>query len=107
MLRISSKSSGDKGLKNISIASRFDDNLECIAPNKPVVYKSPQGNQVWMLTSYPPRECGIATFSTDLKNAIETSFGTSIQLKIAAIDNGIEKLFVRKYHILWNYIELY
>lgn len=91
MLRVSSKSSGDKGLKQISLANRFGDNLEIVVEKKPVVFKNTQENQVWMLTSYPPRECGIATFSTDLKNAIATGFGASIQLKIAAIDNGIER----------------
>lgn len=48
-------------------------------------------NQVWMLTSYPPRECGIATFSQDLKTTLEKSFGESLRFCIAAIDNGIEK----------------
>ena len=47
-------------------------------------------NQVWMLTTYPPRECGIATFSQDLMQAINQVFGNDVQVKIAAIDKKSE-----------------
>jgi hypothetical protein len=38
------------------------------------------------LTSYPPRECGIATFSQDLVQALNRQFKHSFVLKIAAIE---------------------
>ena len=38
------------------------------------------------LTSYPPRECGIATFSQDLVQALNRQFSQSFVLKIAAVE---------------------
>ncbi|ASS50863.1 MAG: mannosyltransferase [Candidatus Fluviicola riflensis] len=38
------------------------------------------------LTSYPPRECGIATFSQDLVQALNRQFNHSFVLKIAAVE---------------------
>jgi len=39
--------------------------------------------------SYPPRECGIATFTQDLTNAIDKEFNPGLKSKILAInDNG-------------------
>lgn len=39
-----------------------------------------------LLTSYPPRECGIATFSQDLVQALNRQFSHSFVLKIAAVE---------------------
>src|SRR5215510_12260290 len=47
--------------------------------------------EILMLTTYPPKECGIATFSQDLRNAIETTCGSSLKVKIAALEKGREK----------------
>ena len=41
------------------------------------------------VTSFPPRECGIATFTQDLINAIDKEFSPQIKSKVLAInDNG-------------------
>ena len=41
------------------------------------------------MSSFPPRECGIATFTQDLTNAIDKEFSPEIKSKILAInDNG-------------------
>lgn len=42
--------------------------------------------QIVFLTSYPPRECGIATFSQDLIHAIDRHFCQSFDLKVAALE---------------------
>lgn len=42
--------------------------------------------EVLMITSYPPRECGIATYSQDLTNAIKKQFGNSFKIKICALE---------------------
>ncbi len=44
--------------------------------------------KILMITSYPPRECGIATFSRDLVSAIHKSFGTSLEIEVCALENG-------------------
>jgi glycosyltransferase involved in cell wall biosynthesis len=43
--------------------------------------------QILMVTSFPPRECGIATYSQDLKNSLDKQFGNSFDIKICALEN--------------------
>jgi glycosyltransferase involved in cell wall biosynthesis len=46
-----------------------------------------QKNEILIVSSYPPRECGIATYSQDLYNAIKEKFDDSFSLKICALEN--------------------
>ncbi len=43
------------------------------------------------MSTYPPRECGIATFTQDLTAAINKEFSPKFKPKIIAMDNGIPK----------------
>lgn len=43
------------------------------------------------ITTYPPRECGIATFAQDLIRAILSKFGDSYSIKICAVESDAEK----------------
>lgn len=43
------------------------------------------------ITTYPPRECGIATFAQDLVRAILSKFGESYSIKICALESDTEK----------------
>lgn len=45
-------------------------------------------NKSWIvcLATFPPRQCGIATFTTDLTNAIDRMFEPSIKSKIVAMN---------------------
>ena len=42
--------------------------------------------EILFITSYPNRECGIATYSQDLINAIKDKFGQSFSLKVCALE---------------------
>ena len=42
--------------------------------------------EILFITSYPSRECGIATYSYDLINAVKKKFGNSFSLKICALE---------------------
>lgn len=42
--------------------------------------------EVLMITSYPPRECGIATYSQDLIKALCNKFGNSLPVKVCALE---------------------
>ncbi len=53
-------------------------------PQKPVV-KLPE---ILFVTSYPPRECGIATYSQDLMKAMENKFSNSFSLIVCALEAG-------------------
>lgn len=43
------------------------------------------------ITTYPPRECGIATFAQDLIRSIHTKFGNSYSIKVCAVESTSEK----------------
>ena len=43
------------------------------------------------ITTYPPRECGIATFSQDLIQAVVRQFGKSYSVKICAVESDSEQ----------------
>lgn len=42
--------------------------------------------EIVVITSYPPRECGIATYSQDLVFALQNKFTDSFQIKICALE---------------------
>ena len=44
--------------------------------------------EILVVTSYPPRECGIATYSQDLISALNKKFSNSLSIKICALENG-------------------
>ncbi|RAJ24726.1 glycosyltransferase involved in cell wall biosynthesis [Gelidibacter algens] len=47
---------------------------------------------ILMLTTFPPRECGIATYSQDLKKSVENAFGDSCKIEICALYNTKHQL---------------
>ncbi len=44
--------------------------------------------EILFITSYPPRECGIATYSQDLVQALSNKFEHSFLLKVCALECG-------------------
>lgn len=44
--------------------------------------------EILFVTSYPPRECGIATYSQDLIKSIINKFSKSISIKVCALESG-------------------
>jgi glycosyltransferase involved in cell wall biosynthesis len=44
--------------------------------------------EILFVCSYPPRECGIATYSQDLRTALSTKFGESFAIRICALESG-------------------
>ncbi|MDT0646298.1 glycosyltransferase [Zunongwangia sp. F260] len=47
--------------------------------------------KILMITSFPPRECGIATYSQDLIKALKNHFGNSFKIQICALESKFEK----------------
>ena len=47
--------------------------------------------EILFITSYPPRECGIATYSQDLMKALNHKFKGSFSLKVCALQSEHEK----------------
>ena len=44
--------------------------------------------EILFITSYPPRECGIATYSQDLIKSINNKFSDSFSIKVCALESG-------------------
>src|ERR1041385_8696750 len=62
--------------------------------SKSRVKHSDNGNvlpEILFITSYPPRECGIATYSQDLMKALNNKFNHSFKLSICALESENEK----------------
>jgi len=45
-------------------------------------------SEILIVSSYPPRECGIATYSQDLVKAIKEKFSSSFSIKVCALENS-------------------
>lgn len=45
--------------------------------------------EILLITSYPPRECGIATYSQDLVKALNNKFSNSLSIKVCALESGV------------------
>lgn len=48
-------------------------------------------NEILVVSSYPPRVCGIATYSQDLITALNNKFGKSFSIIVCALENEFEK----------------
>jgi glycosyltransferase involved in cell wall biosynthesis len=44
--------------------------------------------EILFMTSYPPRECGIATYSEDLIKALNNKFSNSLSIKVCALESN-------------------
>jgi len=44
--------------------------------------------EILVITSYPPRECGIATYSQDLIKALNNKFSKSLSIKVCALETS-------------------
>jgi len=48
----------------------------------------PSQAEIVFITSYPPRECGIATYSQDLISALNNKFSNSLSINVCALEDG-------------------
>jgi glycosyltransferase involved in cell wall biosynthesis len=46
--------------------------------------------EILFITSFPPRECGIATYSQDLIKALNNKFSNTLSIKVCALESGDE-----------------
>ena len=63
-------------------------------------------NEILIITSFPPRKCGIATYSQDLIQAIEDKYGDSFIISVCALrrkDSNLDYSHEVKYFLnSWN-----
>ena len=55
---------------------------------EPLIDKTTDLPEILFITSYPPRECGIATYSQDLIKALNNKFSNSLSIKVCALESG-------------------
>ncbi len=93
-------------MKNKTISNEFDDKnihqsvLSDIETNILSIIASKNNEQnlalnntnelaeILFITSYPPRECGIATYSQDLIKALNNKFSNSFSIKVCALESN-------------------
>jgi glycosyltransferase involved in cell wall biosynthesis len=49
--------------------------------------------EILFVTTYPPRECGIATYSRDLIAALENKFNNAFRITVCAIESETEQFY--------------
>jgi hypothetical protein len=52
--------------------------------------------EIVFLTSYPPRQCGIASFSKDLRDALHKKYGNSFRLTVLPLENDTDRYLYPK-----------
>lgn len=57
---------------------------------------------VVFISTFPPRECGIATFTRDLTKAITEVYGHVLECKIAAINPNVAEVFKYPPQVSWQ-----
>lgn len=72
------------GMKRQPVSGLFQKNAAQNIPQK-LEQELPE---ILLISSYPPRECGIATYSQDLLRALEKQFGDSFSMKVCALESG-------------------
>lgn len=50
-----------------------------------------RGMKMLIISSYPPRECGLATFSNDIIKSVRNVFGSSLPIEICALQQNHEQ----------------
>jgi glycosyltransferase involved in cell wall biosynthesis len=71
--------------------SRPPEEISMVAINKTTNTQSDPLSEILVISSYPPRKCGIATYSEDLIKALNNKFRSSFALKICALESGFPK----------------
>lgn len=73
----------DKGV--VETLPRKTTRQQVVKKTQPLAENFPE---ILFITSYPPRECGIATYSQDLTKALNNKFQHSFSIKVCALESG-------------------
>jgi glycosyltransferase involved in cell wall biosynthesis len=74
--------------KHFETGNQIHSGLPLVKSKKPVETKNNDEVEILFITSYPPRVCGIATYSNDLINVLKNKFGKSYSVKVCALESG-------------------
>lgn len=60
---------------------------------------SPQGNTILFVSTYPPRVCGIATFTKDITDAFNNKFNPQLFAKVAALNEDETSAYAYSHNV--------
>ncbi len=60
----------------------------------------PKADSIVYLSTFPPRECGIATFTKDLVEAIQRKYNPALKARVLAINNDITDIYSYEKQVL-------
>src|SRR5665647_653846 len=83
----------DDGIKHQQELSDIENSIHSMITPKNNEQKPLQDNtndmaEILFITSYPPRECGIANYSQDLIKVLKNKFSNSFSIKVCALESG-------------------
>ncbi|TKJ21447.1 MAG: hypothetical protein CEE43_09910, partial [Promethearchaeota archaeon Loki_b32] len=61
-----------------------------------------ESNWILYMATYPPRECGIATFTKDLITAMDKKFSPKIKSKILVMNNSGTNIYKNNKDVLFD-----
>lgn len=70
--------------------SVYSSMVSTIGEQKSQVEETNERAEILFLTSFPPRVCGIATYSQDLIKALNNKFSNTLSIKVCALESGDE-----------------
>lgn len=74
--------------KLFEMGNRINSGLSLVNSKKQFKIQDINPVEILFITSYPPRVCGIATYSHDLIKVLKTKFGCSFSVKVCALESG-------------------
>jgi len=82
------RSNGNPGFLPFMGKNYFSDQKKMLSKPNPDESTTPD---ILFISTYPPRECGIATYSQDLIDALKKQFVYSFNIQICAVESSNEK----------------
>jgi glycosyltransferase involved in cell wall biosynthesis len=71
---------------NLFVTSATNNYTATIRNGQQIINKKEGNSEILFITSYPPRECGLATYSQDLMKALNNKFSESFSISVCALE---------------------
>jgi glycosyltransferase involved in cell wall biosynthesis len=75
-----------KKTNNAFVNNSTNNYTATIRNGQPIINKREYNPEILFVTSYPPRECGLATYSQDLMKALNNKFSESFNISVCALE---------------------